>query len=356
MNNENPKGRMIATEYFKLTRNKTVIIILLVMIVFVALFATVPGNEYKVMADSFERLTEFDIAAVDRGSPVILSEWPESYDPEDYPLVDSQGKLIPENAEVYKRFIREHYQAKIDALTAEGGRYEMTSLLSQGARQGAGILAVLSLVMAVNLVAGEFNSGSYRVMVSRGVRRHRIMTAKILVSAALAVVFTVITTVTLLITIRLFYDGFGAIHPATLSLGIVWNVFWVFGLIAVAYMALGGFLGIFLASPGSAVMVGIVIGLVSTSFFSVTPCGQGLFATISPATMGYNFGSIMHYMWPGQEFIGGASGQNVVIVGGSAQTVECFRGVGPAVALVLAYISLFTALVYGIFQRKELKE
>lgn len=356
MNNENLTRRMIATEYLKLTRNKTVTIILLVMVVFVALFATVPGDSYKVMVGSFERLAEFDTTAIDRGSPVILSEWPEGYEPEDYPLVDSQGNLIPENAEVYKRFIREHYQAEIDDLTADGGRYEFTSLLSQGARQSAGILAVLSLAMAVSLVAGEFNSGAYRVMVSRGVRRNRIMTAKINIIALLAVVFTIVTMITVLITIRLSYEGFGSIHPASLTMGAIWNILWVFGLVAVAFMALGGFLGILLASPGSAIMVGIVIGLVSTSFFAVTPCGQGFLATISPVTMGYNFGSIMYHMWPEVEITRGVSQATEIIVGGSAQTVECFRGVGPAVALVLVYISLFTALVYGIFQRKEMKE
>jgi ABC-type transport system involved in multi-copper enzyme maturation permease subunit len=110
-------------------------------------------------------------------------------------------------------------------------------------------------------------------------------------------------------------------------------------------MALGGLFGIFLASPSSAMAAGLVWGFLSVGFFSVTPGGDGLLSTISPVTIGYNIGSLMHNAWPGAGLISTISAGE-----------ESYRTTGLALILLLAYPVIFTGLIYAMFNRKELKE
>jgi len=336
--------RLFSIEINKLSKNKAVYITIMVLVTLVAALASVPANTYKSLVASQEKSIQEMSEKIDAGFPLTISAWPEGYNPADYPLVDAEGNLIKENAELYKRFLREHLEAQNNGLTSEGGRYSFLNLMSQGARQGAGIVAILSLGVAISLFAGDFNRGAYRLMVSRGARRSNIITAKALAAGAIAVAVSLIATITILVTLRLLYQGFGTPHPAIFSIGDLGNIFWVFFLIALVYMALGGFFAMLLASSGSSMAVGLVWGFISVGFFSVTPCGEGLLSIISPATIGYNAGSLMYNMWPGATLITGASAEQ-----------ECYRTTSLAISLMLGYAAVFTAAIYAIFNRKELK-
>ncbi|MDD5486338.1 MAG: ABC transporter permease subunit [Dehalococcoidales bacterium] len=337
-----------------LFRNLAFYFLVVILVLLVAYLASVPANSYQpnVQGRETHLLVTYDL--IERGHPVLLGEAPGWFNPDDYPLIDLNGAIISENVEVYKQINREHFQAQVDSFTAENGDYSFPNLINKGIRQVFLFLVIFPLIMAIILFTTDYRNGSYRLMVSRGVKRSTIVTSKFIALIAASVIFTLVAAITLFVSIAVTYNNFNAVNPADFSMLQAGSVIWVFLLISLVYVALGGLMATTLASATPAMLGGLVLAFLSISFFNITPCDQGFLAAVSPVTLGHNIGSILQTIF--SPVTGGVETSpfvETVIVGG--QVDKCFRNLNLAMPLAVVYASVFTFLTYLIFNKKELK-
>jgi hypothetical protein len=69
----------------------------------------------------------------------------------------------------------------------------------------------------------------------------------------------------------------------------------------------------------------------------LTPEDDFFLAALSPVSLGYNFNSLMYYVWQG------------------GQVSSRYRDVIPSVVFPLAYSAVFVSLIYGVFSKKQLR-
>jgi len=341
-------------EIKKLFRNLTFYFLVVILVLLVAYLSSVPANSYQPRVQGLESQLVVTDDLIERGHPVLLGGAPDWFNPEDYPLIDSSGAVILENAEVYKQINNDNFQSQIDAYTAEEGEYSFSNLINKGIRQVVLFLVIFSLIMAVILFTADYRNGSYRLMVSRGVKRSTIVTSKFMALIVASVIFTLVTAITLFVSIVVTYNNFNAVNPADFSILQAGNIIWVFLLISLVYMAFGSLMAIVLATATPALLGGLMIAFHSVGLFYITPCDQGFLATISPVTLGHNIGSILQAVFdPVAGGVGTSQFVETVIVGGQAE--QCFRNLNLALPLTIVYASVFTFLTYLIFNKKELK-
>jgi ABC-type transport system involved in multi-copper enzyme maturation permease subunit len=173
-------------------------------------------------------------------------------------------------------------------------------------------------------------------MVSRGVRRANVMSAKLAASLGLALILALVFTIVLTL------GSVGAENSGGLGSLTASDLLGVFGvalLMFTAYMLFGALVGTFFTSSGSAMAIGLVLAFVSASFyFNLTPEDDFIFLSLfSPVSLGYNFNSLMYYVWR------------------AGEESSRYRDVIPSVAVVLAYSSIFVGFIYGIFSKKQLR-
>jgi ABC-type transport system involved in multi-copper enzyme maturation permease subunit len=350
-----PVFQLLQLELSKLFRNLAFWLVAVVMILLTSYFVSVPANSYHPRVEATQISLQAILDSIDNGSPVLMGDkYPDWFSPEEYPLVDSSGVVIPENAEIYKQIAYDYFQPQIDALTAEGGEYSFSRLIDKGARQAIVFLVIFSMVMAVILITTGYHTRSYRLMVSRGAKRSDIITAKLITLAVVSVIYSILGTLILFGIVWIMYTNFDAPNPAVVSLLQTINVVWVFALTSLAYMAIASLIATLLASSTPAMLGSLVFAFISLGMFYTTPCDQGLLAGVSSVTLGYNIGSIMHEVFgPISSAYGSSSGGSIVVIGGQAE--KCFRSVNLALPLAILYVSVFISLTYLIFRKKELK-
>lgn len=350
-----PVFQLLQLKLSKLFRNLAFWLVAVVMILLTSYFVSVPANSYHPRVEATQISLQAILDSIDNGSPVLMGDkYPDWFSPEEYPLVDLGGAVIPENAEIYKQIAHDYFQPQIDALTAEGGEYSFSRLIDKGVRQAIVFLVIFSMVMAVIVITTGYHTGSYRLMVSRGAKRSAIIFTELITLAVVSVIYSVLSTLILFSIVWLMYANFEALSPASISLLQTVNVVWVFLLTSLVYMAIASLIATLLASSTPAMLGSLVFAFISLGLFNTTPCDQGLLAGVSSVTLGYNIGSIMHEVFgPLSSAYGPSSGGSIVVVGGQAQ--QCFRSLSLALPLVLVYGALSVALTYFNFSYKDLK-
>jgi len=341
-------------ELKKLFRNPSFYFLAVVLVLLTAYFASVPASSYQSRVQGLESLLLSTYSMIEKGHPVLLGDAPDWFNPEDYPLIDSSGAVISQNAEVYKQINQEHFRAQVDAYTAENGDYSFPNLINKGALQASPFLVIFPLIMAVILFTAGYHNGSYRLMISRGVKRSVIVTAKYMLLAVASAIFALLVAVTLFAVIVVMYQNFNAVNPAAFSMSQAVSAIWMFLLISLVYMALGGLTATVLASATPALLGGFVLVFLSISFFNITPCDQGFLAAVSPFTLGHNIGSMLQEIFiPTSGAVDPSPFVETVVTGGQAE--KCYRGFNLALTLTILYTSVFIPLTYLIFRKKELK-
>lgn len=331
--------RLFRIELRKVFKGKAIYIILLVLLFFAAISTLGLADNYSQEVSNIENHMNDILAEIDAGHLAIYGNaLPEDFYFLDYLLVDDNGQIIPENVELYKGFYREYFEAEIAALTGEGGHYSLASMMGNGATQTAMLIPLLAVALSVGLFAGEYRNGAYRLMISRGVKRSNLVSAKMLTLLMLAVALAAAFTATLLLGGLAAVNGMDTGSSAGISLTAVWGIFGIVLLMLIAYMLVGGIVSTILASSGSGMAVGLVLAFVSaTFFFMLTPKDEFFLAAISPVTLGYNFNSLMYYIWR------------------AGEASDRYRDVLPSIAVVLVYASIYIMAVYSVFTKKDLK-
>ncbi len=347
--------RLFRIELRKVFKGKAIYIILLVLLFFAAIGTFGQSDNYSREVSYIKQDMNQTISNLEQGhlggpvgfigSGIIISPFPSSgggnsppeFDPS-RPLRDEDGNLIPENISYYKELYIDYYEGEIDALTEDGGRYSLATIMGNGATQTAMLIPLLAVALSVGLFAGEYRNGAYRLMISRGVKRSNLVSAKMLTLLMLAVALAAVFTATLLLGGLAAVNGMDTGSSAGISLTAVWGIFWIVLLMLIAYMLVGGIVSTILASSGSGMAVGLVLAFVSaTFFFMLTPKDDFFLAAISPATLGYNFNSLMYYVWR------------------AGEASDRYRDVLPSIAVVLVYASIYIMAVYSVFTKKDLK-
>lgn len=344
--------RLFRIELRKVFKGKAIYVILLVLLFFAGISTSGQSDNYARDVSFIKQDMNRTISNLEQGGlggpvgpGIIISPFPSSgggnsppgIDPS-RPLRDEDGNLIPENISYYKELFIDYYEAEIAALTEDGGRYSLATMMGNGATQTAMVIPLLAVALSVGLFAGEYRNGAYRLMISRGVKRSNLVSAKMLALLMLALVLAMIFTATLLLGGLAAMNGMDTGLSAGISLTAVWGIFWIVLLMLIAYMLVGGIVGTVLAASGSGMAVGLVIAFVSSAFFfMLTPKDDFFLASLSPVTLGYNFNSLMYYIWR----VGEAS--------------DRYRDVVPSIAVMLAYASIYIMVVYSVFTKKDLK-
>ncbi len=335
-------GQLLRLEFRKVFKSKAIYIVLGVMVVFGGLIATNNrSGEFPSEEDMMRQELSRSLSILERGefAPVAVffqngSTFgpPPGIDPTNKPLKDQDGALIPENVEYYKQYYTDYVEEQIAKLP-ESRMDPLGTVMGQTASQVANMIPMLGVALAVGLFAGDFRGG-YRLMISRGVRRNNLMTAKLLATLGLALLMAAVFTGVMLL------GSLGATSGSetTVSASIVLNVFGVALLMFVAYMLVGGLVGTILASSGSAMGVGLVLAFISSSFFfNLTPKDDFFLAFMSPASLGYNFNSLMYYVLR------------------AGEESDRYRGVAPSIAVALTYAGVYAGVIYSVFSKKQLR-
>jgi ABC-type transport system involved in multi-copper enzyme maturation permease subunit len=344
--------RLFRIELRKVFKGKAIYIILLVLLFFAAIGTSGQADNYSREVSYIKQDMKQTISNLEQGgfggpvgpgifigpSPFSSSgNSPPSIDPSRQ-LRDEAGALIPENIAYYIELYTNFYEGEIAALTAEGGRYSLAVIMGNGATQTAMLIPLLAVALSVGLFAGEYRNGAYRLMISRGVKRSNLVSAKMATLLLLALVLAATFTTTLLLGGLAAVNGMNTDTSVDISLATVWGIFWVALLMLIAYMLVGGIVSTILASPGSGMAVGLVLAFISaTFFFMLTPKDDFFLAAVSPVTLGYNFNSLMYYVWR------------------AGEAADRYRDVMPSIAVVLVFASFYIMAVYSVFTRRDLK-
>ncbi|XUW99903.1 MAG: ABC transporter permease subunit [Dehalogenimonas sp.] len=341
--------RLIRLEFKKLFKGKALYIVVVLLIFFAGISTTGWKEDYQnnvrmlheQISHSESNLEQMAKLPPNIKPPGVImpggTNSPPQIDWINRPLKDAAGNLIPENMEYYKQLYTAYYENQIVALTQQGGPFSLGTLMGRGASQVGMLIPILAVALAVGLFATDFRGG-YRLTVSRGVRRSSVMTAKLLTGLALAVGLAALFTAAQLLIGLISASGIEGAGLAGVSSSMILSIFAIALLLFVAYIALGGIISMIVGSPSAAMAVGLVIAFISVSFFfNLTPEDHFFLAGLSPVSLGYNFNSLMYYVWRD----------------GDASTR--YRDVAPSIAFALTYAAIFITAIYGIFSNKQLR-
>ncbi len=345
--------RLTRLELRKLFKGKALYIVAFILVFFAGVSTTGWDDDYRRTTAMFRDQMNNSITNLEQMAklpinithpPVVIigggfpgTGSPPQIDFENRPLKDTNGNLIPENLEYYKQLYTDFYEGEIGALTEEGGQFSLGSLMGQGATQVGHLIPILGVALAVGLFAGDFRGG-YRLMVSRGVRRSNLMTAKVMTVIALAMGLTTLFTAALFLSGLASASNIGGAGLAGLSSSTIAHIFGVALLMFAAYMLVGGVVGTVMTSPSAAMGVGLVLAFISSSFFfMLTPEDDFFLAKLSPISLGYNFNSLMYYVWR------------------AGEESSRYRDVIPSIAIVAVYAGIYISLIYGVFSKKQLR-
>ncbi|PPD57508.1 ABC transporter permease subunit [Dehalogenimonas etheniformans] len=343
--------RLVGLEFKKLFKGKALYIVIFLLIVFAGMSTTGWKDNYQNNVNSLRQMIGNSTQNLEQMAklppnvikpPVVIIGGMGSYEPPqidwvNHPLKDADGNLIPENMAYYKQLYTTYYENQIVALTQEGGQFSLGRLMGQGASQVGMLIPILAVALAVGLFATDFRGG-YRLMVSRGVRRSNVMTAKLLTALTLAVSLAALFTGAQLVFGLVSSSGIEGAGLSGVSSSTILSIFAIALLLFVAYMALGGVISTVVGTPSAAMAIGLVVAFISVSFFfNLTPEDHFFLAGLSPVSLGYNFNSLMYYVWRD----------------GDASTR--YRDVAPSVAFALTYAAIFVTAIYGIFSNKQLR-
>lgn len=340
--------RLSRLEFRKLRKGTSLYIIAAVIILFSLLISSNVSDSYSHQVRFIDENSSQMISQIEAGFLALdMNVIPEDFDWEAYPVRDDQGNLIPENIEFWKEFYRDAYQVEKDKLTAEGGRFSLAQLTSNAAISFSNLIPVLGVAAGVSLFAGEFRNSTYRLMLSRGIRRGSLMGAKILTVIGMSLFFALVLGLAVTLSGYISYSGLSSAAPAAFSFGAFLSIFWLAVLMFVGYTMGGAALGILLGSPVTAMTVGLIIAFVGgTIFLFAHPGMDGIIGALSPLSLGYNFGSMIQETWVNTTSLG-------INVPGDFR--DDYRDLPVALIGASIYIGLYTMIVFTVFGRKELK-
>ena len=331
-------------EFRKFFKGKAFYIVTALIIIFVGLAAINSSSFlYQSQADMMQQQLGQSLDELDRGQfgsvmTVIENGMsfgpPPGIEPIERPLRDQAGALIPENIEFYKQLYTEYVEAQILALPPENN-IANPSIIGNTANQVANMIPLLAVALGVGLFASDFRGG-YRLMISRGVRRRNAMTAKLVAAFGVAILLTAVFTTVL--TLGFMLSGNYTIDSAGITLSNIIGIAGVALLMFTTYILVGGAVGIVMASPSSAMGIGFALAFISSSFFfNLTPKDGFFLAAFSPVSLGYNFNSLMYYVWR------------------AGEESDRYRGVIPSLAVTVTYIGIYITAIYAVFNKKQLK-
>lgn len=327
--------RLTALEFKKLFKGKTLYIVLAVMALFAVISTIGQANNYSTEKIRLNNQMSSTLNSLEHGM-LNTAYLPPGFNTRERPLHEN-FVIIPENLKFYQELFTDYFQSEIDSLTAEGGRYSLGGIMGHGASQAGMILPLLGMVLAVGMFAGE-HRGGYRIMIGRGVRRSQLMTAKLVTTLGTAVGLAGVFTFALLLSGLAADGGIGGPGLSGLSSTSFYGIFGVALLMLAAYMLVGGVVGVVAGSAFSAMAVGMVLAFISVAFFfASTPEDDFFLAAFTPVSLGYNFNSLMYYVWRGGE------------------EISRYREVVPSLAFVTTYAIVYIGFIYGVFVNKELK-
>ena len=340
--------RLSRLEFRKLRKGTSLYIIAAVIILFSLLISSNVSESYGFQVRQLDQHYSELVSQLDAGHMVIASDYlPEDFDWRAYPVQDEEGNLIPENIQFWKDLYRDGVQAEKDKLTAEGGRFSLAQLTSNAAISFSNLIPVLGVAAGVSLFAGEFRNSTYRLMLSRGIRRGSLMSAKILTVIGMSLFFAMVLGLAVTLSGYISYSGLSSAAPAEFSVGAFLSIFWLAALMFIGYTMGGAALGILLGSPVTAMTVGLIIAFVGgTIFLFAHPGMDGIIGALSPLSLGYNFGSMIQDAWVNTASMG------VTIPGDGSND---YRDLPAALIGASIYIGLYTTIVFTVFGRKELK-
>ncbi|MDV2988916.1 MAG: ABC transporter permease subunit [Dehalogenimonas sp.] len=340
--------RLSRLEFRKLRKGASLYIIAAVIILFSILISSNASDSYNFQVRQLDQNYSEIVSQLDAGHMVLFSNFiPDDFDWRAYPVNDEEGNPIPENIEFWKDFYRDAVQAEKDKLTAEDGRFSLAQLTSSAAISFSNLIPVLGVAAGVSLFAGEFRNSTYRLMLSRGIRRNSLMSAKILTVIGMSLFFALVLGLAVTLSGYMSYSGLSAAAPAAFSFGAFLSIIWLGALMFLGYTMGGAALGILLASPVTAMTVGLIIAFVGgTIFLFAHPGMDGIIGSLSPLSLGYNYGSMIQETWVNTTSLG-------VTVPGEGR--NDYRDLPAAFIGAFIYISLYTTVVFTVFGRKELK-
>lgn len=354
--------RIFSLEIGKTFRGLSIYYILLVLVAMIGVFSSTPASGYYSALESEHKTMQSMIAAIENGTSIILGNVPEGFNTEDYPLLDNSGQVIKENADVYIKINEQNIQQKIEALTAVGGEYSFYNLIEKGGGNAVVFLVLFSMIMSVILFGWDYLNGAMRLIISRGVSRNQLLSAKILTATTLSILFALISTFTLYVSVVITYTGFDSATSINILPHMVLDIFVILFLASFAYIAMGCLITTLLASPTPAMAVGFVVCIISLLFINITPGGDSILSKISPVSLAYNFNCLLQNLdfQEANETITNITSANTttttqINIEVTGESQEVYRSTGLSILMILLYTSIYAGLSYYIFSRKELK-
>lgn len=342
--------RLTRLELRKLRKGTSFYIISTVIILFSLLISTNMDTQYS---NEIRRINEQKsnlITQIEAGQLVIHGNAAEGNpDYWDYTEVDETGRLLPENIDYWVELYSNYFADEIEGLTAEGGPFSYSSMVRNSASGIAILIPILAVAAAVSLFASEYRNSTYRLIISRGVIRSHLISAKVLTVLGQTVFFALLLTVAVGLSGYISYNSLGADTPPVIEPGFLASVFAIAAFMFAAYMMGGALLGTILASPTTAMTIGLIIAFIGGyTFLMATPCQDGILGMLSPLSLGYNFNSLIQEYWS----LSAATGP---LAPGGGGPQDCYRDAVPAILTALGYTAFYTIATYTIFSRKELK-
>ncbi|AKG53375.1 hypothetical protein DGWBC_0699 [Dehalogenimonas sp. WBC-2] len=335
--------QLAGLELRKVFKGKAFYIVTALIVIFVGLAAiNTSGIQYQSQEDMMRQQLDQSLLELDRGQfGSVLTVFenggsfgpPPGIDPIGKPLRDETGTLIPENIEFYRQMYTNYVEEQIASLPPENSISDW-SAIGNTANQVASMVPMMAAVLGVGIFASDFKGG-YRLMISRGVRRSNLMAAKLFTSLGVALLLTLVFTAVL--TFGILFSG-NADGVSGITASSLLGIFWVGLLMFTAYMLVGGAIGVILASPSSAMGAALAFAFISASFFfNLTPKDDFFLAAFSPVSLGYNFNSLMYYVWR------------------AGEETDRYRSVILSVVIAVTYIGIYVSAIYYVFNKKQLK-
>ncbi|MGI2336302.1 MAG: ABC transporter permease subunit [Dehalogenimonas sp.] len=340
--------RLTRLEFRKLRKGIALYIISAVIVLFAILITSNMDDNYSRQVQSINQHRSEITSMIETGQMVVYGNAiPDTMDYQSYIALDDNGHLLPANIEFWKEFYNEYFDSEIVSLTAEGGYYSFSAMTRNAAFSFASFIPVLAVAAGVTLFASEYRNSTYRLIISRGVTRSGLMGAKVLTVVGLGLYLALLATLAVSLAGFLSFQNLSSSAPAVFSFAAIASIFGVAAFMFIGYMMGGAALGTLVASPTTAMTVGLIIAFIGGNIFLMaSPCMDNIIGLLSPLSLGYNYGSLMQEFWVTSNSMG---------FGVFGDTQNCYRDVVPSIIVASGYTAFYTLAVFTIFRRKELK-
>lgn len=229
--------------------------------------------------------------------------------PDDYPLRDNEGNLIPQNIAIVKNLINEQYVARQISLTSANGPYSYQAIIAQLQWQSFIPLLVFWAIWATMTFIKYINNSQFDSSIAQHKRFWPFIKTKVIPEVIFIAVCTVVLSLMTTYAGIDVYSGLtnapdvsvGSILMSGFFFNLIWLSIWIFFL----YFSLYGLVSIitfkFTKSYNWAILSSLIIaGLSLGIIFQFTTCDQQnlqILNNVIPITLGHNVNSLHQYLW-----------------------------------------------------------